>query len=256
MKVTQIRNATLAIEYGGKKFLIDPMLSAKGAFPGFPGTVNSQQANPTVELPFALDDIIAVDAVILTHTHLDHWDDAARQALPKTMPMLVQNEQDAREVREAGFTDVRTVQAETGFAGIRLYQTAGQHGRGKVLEDFGERLGQVSGIVFCHPQEQTLYIAGDTVWNQQVADSIKTHRPAVVVLNSGDAQIAGYESIIMGKEDVLEVYQAAPSATIIASHMEAVNHATLTRAALRVFAEQHGMLDRLRIPQDGESYAF
>lgn len=36
MKLTQIRNATLKVEYAGKKFLIDPMLSKKGAFPGFP----------------------------------------------------------------------------------------------------------------------------------------------------------------------------------------------------------------------------
>ena len=29
MKVTQIRNATLVIEYGGSRFLIDPILAAK-----------------------------------------------------------------------------------------------------------------------------------------------------------------------------------------------------------------------------------
>lgn len=256
MQFTQIRNATITIDFGGKKFLIDPMLSAKGAFPGFPGTVNSEQANPTVELPIPVSDIIAVDAVILTHAHPDHWDDAAKRLLPKDMPLLVQHEQDAQEVRAAGFIDVRVLQAETEFAGITLLKTAGTHGSGKVLEDFGALLGEVCGIVFRHPQEQTLYLAGDTVWNQQVADAIQTHHPNVVILNSGDARIAGYEPIIMGKDDVLAVYQAAPAAVIIASHMEAVNHATLTRTALREFAEVHGMMDRLRIPQDGESYRF
>lgn len=52
MKLTQIRNATLKVEYAGKKFLIDPMLSVKGAFPGFPGTLNSHVANPMVDLPY------------------------------------------------------------------------------------------------------------------------------------------------------------------------------------------------------------
>lgn len=37
-KITQVRNATLLVEYGGARFLVDPMLSDKGAFPGFPGT--------------------------------------------------------------------------------------------------------------------------------------------------------------------------------------------------------------------------
>ncbi|MGV2399060.1 MAG UNVERIFIED_CONTAM: hypothetical protein MIL04_26180, partial [Klebsiella aerogenes] len=38
MNITHIRNATQIIEYAGKKFLIDPMLADKGAWPGFPGT--------------------------------------------------------------------------------------------------------------------------------------------------------------------------------------------------------------------------
>ena len=51
MKITQVRNATLLLDYAGTRFLIDPMLSAKGAFPGFEGTANSQLRNPLVELP-------------------------------------------------------------------------------------------------------------------------------------------------------------------------------------------------------------
>jgi L-ascorbate metabolism protein UlaG (beta-lactamase superfamily) len=31
MKVTPIRNATIRVEFGGEKFLIDPMLAEKGA---------------------------------------------------------------------------------------------------------------------------------------------------------------------------------------------------------------------------------
>lgn len=36
--VQQIRNATVKIDFSGTTFLVDPMLSPKGAFPGFPGT--------------------------------------------------------------------------------------------------------------------------------------------------------------------------------------------------------------------------
>ena len=34
MKLTQVRNATLVLHYAGKKFLIDPMLAEKEAWPG------------------------------------------------------------------------------------------------------------------------------------------------------------------------------------------------------------------------------
>ena len=36
MNITQIRNATIIVQYAGKKFLIDPMLADKGAYPPFP----------------------------------------------------------------------------------------------------------------------------------------------------------------------------------------------------------------------------
>jgi len=32
--------------------------------------------------------ISGVDAVIVTHTHLDHWADAAQKALPKGIPLF------------------------------------------------------------------------------------------------------------------------------------------------------------------------
>nr|POY50094.1 hypothetical protein F131LOC_02224 [Pectobacterium versatile] len=34
MKITQIRNATLQLEFGGKTFLIDPMLAPNATYPG------------------------------------------------------------------------------------------------------------------------------------------------------------------------------------------------------------------------------
>ncbi|WP_210522137.1 MBL fold metallo-hydrolase [Hymenobacter terricola] len=120
----------------------------------------------------------------------------------------------------------------------------------------GGFLGQVCGVVFQHPDEKTLYIAGDTLWNQSVQDTLQQYQPDIVVLNVGDAQILGVGSIIMGAQDVYHVYQAAPQATLIASHMEAVNLVMLTRQALRAYSAKRGLTDRLLIPEDGEAYTF
>jgi L-ascorbate metabolism protein UlaG (beta-lactamase superfamily) len=44
MKITQVRNATLLLDYAGTRFLIDPMLSAKGAFPEQPAAQSTGRA--------------------------------------------------------------------------------------------------------------------------------------------------------------------------------------------------------------------
>jgi L-ascorbate metabolism protein UlaG (beta-lactamase superfamily) len=142
------------------------------------------------------------------------------------------------------------------FEGIAMHRAGGQHGSDQVMAVIGDRMGEVSGVVFSHPEEPTLYVAGDTVWNRYVADSLETYEPDVVVLNCGDAQVPGLGAIIMDQHDLLKVAQAAPRATIVASHLEAVNHCVLSRAALRAFVDEQGLRERVLVPEDGESCAF
>ncbi len=77
MNIRQIRNATLVIDYAGKRFLTDPWFGPQGDFPGFDGTPNSHIRNPLVDLPVPVEELVGVDAVLLTHVHPDHWDDHA-----------------------------------------------------------------------------------------------------------------------------------------------------------------------------------
>jgi L-ascorbate metabolism protein UlaG (beta-lactamase superfamily) len=155
-----------------------------------------------------------------------------------------------------GFKNVRVLEDTNTFDGITIIKTPGRHGGSKIVEDKKDLLGEVSGIVLKHPDEKTVYMAGDTVWYEGVEDNLKKYHPDVVVLNSGDAKVVGDESIIMGKQDVYEVYNAAPNATIIASHMESVNHATLSRKELREFLSEKGMTQRVLVPEDGKAYSF
>ncbi len=214
MNIQHIRNATLVVEYAGKKFLIDPMLADKGgAYPPFPNAPRDDQYNPLVSLPTSIEDIIIdIDAVIVTHLHYDHWDEAAKEALPKEIKLFSQNEEDAAEIRNAGFQNVEILQEDTVFEGIQLVKTKGEHGRGEILKV----AGQVCGIVFKHSTEKTLYVAGDTVWYDAVKEVMDTHKPEIIVVNAGDNQFNEGGSLVMGKEDVYEVYKAASNAKIIA----------------------------------------
>ncbi|HBR4550295.1 TPA: MBL fold metallo-hydrolase [Klebsiella pneumoniae] len=226
MNITHIRNATQIIHYAGKRFLIDPMLADKGAWPGFPGTARSELRNPLVELPFSRDKIIDVDAVIVTHTHDDHWDAAAIAAIPKTLPVFVQHEADAALLRSQGFQDLRLLSADSEFAGVRLLKTtSGQHGsdRTYAVPAMAERLGEACGVV---------------------------------VLNAGYAHVIGFGPIIMGKEDLLNVHFTLPEAKIMAIHLEAVNHCLVSREEMRQYALDNQIADVVSIPQDGETVVY
>ena len=73
---------------------------------------------------------------------------------------------------------------------------------------------------------------------------------------AGANRMLNSELLIMGKEDVYELWKAAPNATLIASHMEAVNHWTLSRRELADFSQEHNFSKHLLIPYDGQGYSL
>ncbi|MDX3958928.1 MBL fold metallo-hydrolase [Arcobacter cryaerophilus gv. pseudocryaerophilus] len=256
-EVTQIRNATVKINYGGKVFLVDPMFAPKDAYKGFEGTLNSHLNWPRVELPFSTNEILKdVDAVIITHTHLDHLDETAIKAIPKDILMFSQDEKDKAYLEKSGFKNVKIMTKNSSFGDVKLSITGGLHGSQELVFKYKELLGKVSGVVFSAKNEKTIYLAGDTVFNKDVEDVIKNYNPEIIILNSGDAQLGDGSSILMTKEEVLATHKVAPKAKIIAVHMEAVNHSALSRYELKEYSKQKGMEDFVFIPKDGESLKF
>lgn len=258
----QIRNATIKLDYDGTTFLVDPMLAAKNAYPGFADTLNSQIRYPMVDLPVSVAEVLKADAIILTHLHADHWDDAARNLVPRNMPIFTQNEADAAIVRKDGFTDVRVL-TEQGvvFKGTRINKTIGQHGTDEMYKvpALAQALGKTMGIVFQKPNYKTVYVVGDTIWNKDVENALTRYKPDAVILNTGYAKLSTFvdDSIIMGKDDVYRAYQFSPNAQIINVHMDTVNHGALSKAELRRFIEEkHLDKQRALVPNDGQTYKF
>lgn len=198
----------------------------------------------------------------MTHLHADHWDDAARNLVPRDMPIFTQDEADAVIVRKDGFTDVRVL-TEQGvvFKGTRINKTIGQHGTDEMYKvaPLAELLGKTMGLVFQKPNYKTVYVAGDTIWNKEVEDALTRYKPDAVILNTGYAKLTTFvdDSIIMGKDDVYRAYKFSPNAQIVSVHMDTVNHATLTKAELRRFIEEkHLDKQRALVPNDGQTYKF
>lgn len=252
MKVQLIRNATIVVEYAGKKMLIDPMFAKKGALARGPMPAKdwNWKRNPNNELPLPIEEIIKdIDFMVLTHLHFDHWDKAAADALPKNLKIFVQDENDQKSIRKSGFTDVEILTENSTFGDIQLSRTKAQHGKGFILK----LAGHVAGIVLRHPSEKTLYIAADTVWYEEVGKTIAKYKPEVIVVNGGDNRFIIGDQLVMSKEDIYKTQQAAPKADIIVVHMEGVYHNTLSRKELRQFVDQKSIDKNIIIPEDGET---
>jgi L-ascorbate metabolism protein UlaG (beta-lactamase superfamily) len=246
MRLRLIRHATVLVKAADRCLLIDPMLDPAGARDPIEDTPN-QVRNPLVELPEPAEVVTGgLDAIVVTHLHEDHLDAEAIRLLPKDLPLFCQPE-DAETLRGHGFADVRPVDDVLDWEGIRITRTGGSHGTGAIAE----ALAPVSGYVLEAPEEPVLYVAGDTVWCDEVAAALDRHRPDVIVVNASGARFLEGDPIVMTDDDVVTVARHAPDARVVAVHLEAINHCLQTRADLHQRLHDEDLTDRVTVPEDG-----
>ena len=112
-------------------------------------------------------------------------------------------------------------------------------------------LAPVSGFVLRAEGEPVLYVAGDTIWCDDVRAALDEHAPDVVVVNASGARFTEGDPIVMTAEDVVAVARHAPGAHVVAVHLEAINHCLETREELRARLREEGLEERVSVPADG-----
>ena len=235
MRLTLVRHATLLVELGGRRILVEPMLDPPGVRPPVEDTPNPRP-NPLVPLPLPPEEVVAgLDAVIVTHLHRDHFDDTGARLVPRDVPVFCQPEDEER-LRELGL-DTRPVEADLAWDGLRIARTGGRHGSDEATI---AALGPVSGFVV-----DELYLVGDTVWCPEVEEAIERHRPRVAVVNGSGARFLEGGPLVMTAAQVREVVERVP--TVVVVHLEAVNHCLETRAEVRTAVPE------ALVPEDGET---
>lgn len=130
MKIQEIRNATLKITFGEKVFLIDPLFAPKDAYDPIPMCFTPDIRGPLCSSPMPDDETIkGVDAVIMTHYHIDHFNEYAAKILPKKIKIFAQDSYARKILENLGFKNTEIVcETETVFGDVKLYKTGCMHG--------------------------------------------------------------------------------------------------------------------------------
>jgi len=250
MQIQQIRNATLRISIADKTILTDPVLLPKHGIESFAGI----EKNPIVDLPFPAEDVIRdIDILIISHLHRDHFDDRAKEILPQNIPIICQSG-DENTIKESGFSSVTPIEDRLEWEDIQITRTPGKHAGNEKWENI---LGKVSGFILKADNEPVVYWAGDTILYEEIEKIIHTVKPDIILTHSCGAKLQDSGPIVMDAEQTIGVCKMAPKSIVVATHMEALDHGTVSREDLRIHAQKNGITkDRLLIPEDGQTLIF
>lgn len=262
-KIQLIRNATMRIEYGGKIFLTDPLFADKAALTGF--LYREKLVNPTVSLPIPYQKLLEdIDGIIVSHTHIpsedkpsapsDHFDPIAINVIKKSTPIYVQT-YDQKGLERVGFTNITPIDQSINIDDIKMTRITGRH---VDIDQLLPMIGQSSGYVLEKDGCPTILWTGDTLLTNELKLAIRKHQPEIIITHSGGAQLpiddeGNVATLLLDAKSTIDIAVLAPQAKIIAIHLEALDHCTVTRKNLRNLANASNIsIDQMLIPNDGD----
>ncbi|TDT40569.1 L-ascorbate metabolism protein UlaG (beta-lactamase superfamily) [Maribacter spongiicola] len=252
MKIHHLRNATMVIEIKDQFILVDPMLGKKGtAGPTFTLFRFKPKRNPILDLPAnAMDIVNKTTHCLITHLHPDHLDKKAEKFLKSNNTPITCSTKDKKTLKKRGLNVVNTVNywEESKFLDGSITGIPAKHGYGFVAKP----MGNVMGFYIQIPNEKTIYLSADTIYTDNVDKVLKQYKPEVNVVACGTAQLDIFKPLLMTMDDIIKFTKNA-TGTVIANHLEAVNHCPTTRTQLANELERQGLLEKTRIPNDGET---
>jgi L-ascorbate metabolism protein UlaG (beta-lactamase superfamily) len=247
--ITYIGGPTALIEIGDRRLLTDPTFDPAG---GVYGNL-TKTMGPALE-PDALG---RVDAVLLSHDHHeDNLDRRGREFLKNAGPVLTTVD-GAKRLGENAFGLAPWESAGFGVHGgngpaLKIVATPARHGPAHM--DRGPVIGFVLKV---GESEQVIYVSGDTVWYEGVAEVAKKYKVEVAILFMGAARVAqvGRWALTMTAEDGVAAARAFPEATIVPLHYEGWKHFSESRADVEKSFAEAGLQHRLKWLEAGQRVA-
>ena len=256
-----IGNATLLIRYGPLTILTDPNFVHRGAeIPlGF-GLTATRTTDPALDA----EQVPQPDLVILSHDHGDHFDAVAADWLDDAVPILTAPGA-VGGLQERGFADVRplgTWESAT-FArdGVRLRVTAtpAQHGPAAIAAALPEVMGSVlelwaDGSVDDGPPDTTLYLSGDTLFHEDLAElRDRFGEVDVAFLHLGAMRLMGVQ-VTMDAGQGIQLINLLQPRLAIPIHYNDYGTSSSSLAEFVAAVNEAGLADRVRYLRHGDTW--
>ncbi|TFV67792.1 UNVERIFIED_ORG: metal-dependent hydrolase [Bacillus sp. AZ43] len=176
--------ATMLLRIGGFTLLTDPNFLHRGQRARLGYGLRSKRLTDPALLPAQLP---ALDGILLSHMHGDHWDRIATTSLPKETPVVTTPEA-ATCLADRGFTataDLRAWQTHEftrGTETLRVTSVPGVHGPGPLARVLPQVMGSVLELVRDGQVSWRGYVSGDTLYRPFLGEVLERCGPLDVLI--------------------------------------------------------------------------
>jgi L-ascorbate metabolism protein UlaG (beta-lactamase superfamily) len=247
LSITLIGGPTALLEIDGFRLLTDPTFDAPGAY-----QLSHVKLEKLTGPALSAASIGEVDAVLLSHDqHSDNLDHSGRDFLSRARRVLT-TEIGAK--RLGGKTEGFAPWAATELTGkdghsLTITATPARHGPAGIEPLAGDVIGFV--VTSNKSDSRPIYISGDTVWYDGVAEVARRFKAGVVLPFAGAAQTRGPFHLTMDTNDTIETARAFPDAVIVPLHTDGWAHFRQSANDLRASFDTLGFGPRLKLLEPG-----
>jgi L-ascorbate metabolism protein UlaG (beta-lactamase superfamily) len=261
-----VGTATTLLRLGPYTLLTDPNFLHRGqrAYLG-KGLVSKRLTEPSLQPA----DLPALDAVVLSHLHGDHFDRVAREQLDRDLPVLTTHAA-SRRLQDWGFgrahgldtweSTTIGVGGAAGAAGtdssLTITSVPGQHAPGVLQRVFPPVMGSVLELREGDQDPFRVYLTGDTLFRPWLGDVVRRCGPVdAMVIHLGGTRALGV-LVTMDGEQGAELVDLVDPGVAVPVHYDDY---TVFRSPLSDFlsaCRRRGLGDLVRPVRRGETVSL
>jgi L-ascorbate metabolism protein UlaG (beta-lactamase superfamily) len=255
--ITFIGHSSFLVQTGGAALLVDPVFATRLI-------LLRRQRRPGLRLR----DLPRIDAVLITHAHMDHLNRPSLRAITREMrrrgvpvPIAVVPSGVEDVVSRLGFGQILSLQWWESLdlpntpARIRVTHTPARHWGARLFNDTHRGFG---GYVVQAPNAPVIYHSGDTAYFSGFQEIGRRLHPDIALLPIGAYYPDSYRSVHTSPEEALRGFLDLGADTMVPMHYNTfrLGREPMDEPLPRLLtaAERAGVRDRIQPLAEGESW--